>query len=108
MEIAFNTRDLRNLAESAKGLNARFGAEAANSIMTLLSELRAAESINDIVAVEFSFARTPSAVLTISTEDGVHLVMEPNHITVPLSSDGHVLWEQVYRIRIIGIEGADL
>lgn len=107
MEIAFNTRELRNLAESVKGLSARFGSNAANNIMTLLSELRAAESIDDLVAVESSFARSPSAVLTISTEDGFRIVIEPNHTLVPLADDGNVLWEQVYRIRITDIEGAD-
>jgi hypothetical protein len=106
MEIAFDTRSLRSLVESARSLTSRFGASSAQSIMMLISDLRAVDSVNELIAVDFSFSSETRKVLTLSTKDGARLIMEPNHLTVPMSTEGQVEWQHVFRVRITGIEGA--
>jgi len=106
MEIAFDTRELRKIAESSKNMTNRFGAGPADSLMILLSELRAAESIYELVAVELAFDTDTGRVVTVYTDHGAKVVLEPNHVSVPISDAGQVVWQQVYRIRILGIEGA--
>lgn len=106
MEIAFDTRNLRRLVESQKGLRGRFGAEAAENLMTLFSDLRVADSIHELIDVDLCFSTGASHVLTLSVGAGARVVIEPNHAVVPVSDKGEVAWEAVYSIRVREIMGA--
>ncbi|PZP45316.1 MAG: hypothetical protein DI595_19040 [Agrobacterium fabrum] len=105
MEIAFCSQELRALFESAQAMRTKFGTDAADTLMTLISELRAAESIEDIVGLHVhTTSAVPPYSIAISTDKRLWLEIRANHVKIPTGSHGFVAWEHVYMIKIMGIE----
>ena len=104
MEIAFCSQELRALFESAKTMRTKFGADAADTLMTLLSELRAAESVDDLVDIDISAAPNgPSHSVLLSPNNSAHVRIEANHIKLPLNDDGAIAWGRVYMIKVMEV-----
>jgi hypothetical protein len=103
MEIAFNSRELRALVESAKAMRKKFGNEAANSLMTLFSDLRAADSIYDLIDVDMTLPLDGARSFKIELGASVCVLAEANNSKL-LGEDGMVAWDRVYMIKIMEIQ----
>lgn len=74
--------------------------------MTLLSELRAAECVDDLLEVDISAVAGKSQSISLGVAKGTAIVAECNHAKPPLDQHGLVAWGKVYRLKLIGIEHA--
>lgn len=108
MEIAFQTRSLRDVCESDEKLKRQFGDRTAESIKTRLADLRAAASIQDVVSGNpRKITRDGKPLMILELDGGRVVAFCPNHLRMPLRPDGLVDWVAIYRIRILSIEDAD-
>lgn len=101
MEIAFNDVNLRNCCQSSKLLTKKYGNDDAVKIKTFLSDLRAAVSINDLQDYEHQIKGAQS--LQISISETISTTINVNHMHPPTGENGRLLWDQVYRVKIMDI-----
>ena len=104
MEIAFSSRHLRSICETADAADNEYGAEFANSLRDRLADLDAATKIDDLLVGElrdFSYDELRCKALTIV---GQHiLVFCSNHTSEPKTLTGSIDWSNVRRIKIVMI-----
>jgi hypothetical protein len=105
MEIAFRSQTLRSLCESATLIKKKFGPEAGDVLMTLLSEIRAAECVNDLKDI-VKIIDDENYSIRISVTEEMAVLAECNHNTPPLNNAGNMDWNKVYRLKIMEIENA--
>lgn len=103
MELAFETKLLREVCESAEKAKQQFGAEVARALKRLLADLRAAGSIEDLPVAK---PRRISGNCVFQLSTGHILTATANHPVNPLLKSGEIDWAKVERIRILRIEGA--
>jgi hypothetical protein len=105
MEIAFETKHLRDLCESDRLLKQRFGESMGSTVKTRLADFRAAKSLSDIILLwDFDTIDTPIAGALELRETGLRMVIIPNQKTVARSDAGEILWENLVRIKFLAIE----
>lgn len=108
MEIAFQTKSLRDVCESDEKLKRQFGDRVGETIKGRLADLRAATSIRDVVAGSpREITRDGKPAMILDLDCGRAMTFRPNHLRMPLRADGSVDWAAVYRIKILSIENAD-
>jgi hypothetical protein len=106
MEIAFQTKSLRDLCESRDKLRRQFGDHMGENITTRLADLRAASTIHDVVIGNpREVTRDGRPTMTLDLQDGHVIVFCANHLKMPLHPDSSIDWTAVSRIKILGIEG---
>lgn len=108
MEIAFQSRLLRDCCESEDMLEARFGEEAAAAIIRRLADLRAATTIADLAVgnpCELDAGTNPT--LCIDLADGYRVLLRANHLNLPRTSTGALSWPEITRLKVISIEKPD-
>ena len=102
VDIAFQSRSLRDLCENEALLSERFGLAVAAQIAARLADLRAAGSMQDLV---LSGLCTPAAGAQVTADVGKGLRMSliANHLQ---RRDGAIAapdWSQVTRIKVVTI-----
>lgn len=107
MEVAFDTKQLRDLCESQRLAERRMNVQAAGALRSCLADLSAAASVD-----EFTLVR-PLAVLeedgsnfVVPLTDNHHLRFHQNHVTRPKLEGGLTDWASVTRVKIVSIEHA--
>ena len=85
MELAFDTPMLRKLCESEKIAKQDLGPEVAEQLKRRIADLRAADTVMDLVASPPSVLDDPHQV-AIALCDGWRLVCAVNHTKVPAVS----------------------
>lgn len=78
------------------------GNQAAYELKKRVADLRAATSMADLIIFLPQAATNPHEV-KISLSDLANLVFTPNHNKLPLDNHGQIVWQDVYRIKIIGV-----
>ncbi len=71
--------------------------------MTLFSELRAADSVDELIDIDISDAPTGTHSIILSASDDMRLRIEANHAKIPMV-DGKVAWDRVFMIKIMGVQ----
>lgn len=105
MEIAFRIRSLRSLCESEDVMRQAFGPDAAKALKVCLADLRAAETINDVLSATVAeVPQTRGHSLSITPSRGFRLVVCANHVENPRQPNGKVDWSSISRIKIMSIE----
>ncbi len=99
MELAFATKALRSLSEDHDSAVGKFGEKAAADLRARIADLRAADSVADIVAGSPQFFDDDPR-MTISVLDTIEIVLRPNHVKMPRLAEGGVDWHHVRRLRI--------
>lgn len=99
MELAFKTHGLRQTCENAELASSEFGNEVARELLRTLADLRAARSLDDLVA---GSRQVDGEHVTVDIFDSHHLDLIANHVKNPLT-DGHVNWSKVTRLRVLGV-----
>lgn len=103
MIIAFETRRLREICEDGAVAVTELGSPAAEALQQRLADLRAAESITDLVVGNPSTSGVGSAMLTIALTPTAYTIWSPNAVTPPRSADGHIDWTRTRRVRLLEI-----
>jgi hypothetical protein len=105
MDIAFQTRALRDLCEDDLRLIARFGKDAATQIVARMADLRATESIQELVAAGLCLTLQDGR-LASSIAAGWRIILAPNHLQRRHASLPPLPWSQVTRVKVMAIESA--
>jgi len=103
LEFAFATQSLRKVCLEAQAAERQLGKAGAASLRHRLSDLRAAENIND-VPIGKPTPMPTKGELGVDLGDHV-LVFRANHDPVPLTSKKETDWSRVTRIQFVRIEG---
>lgn len=104
MEITFQSEELLNLCVDESIADERLGIAAAEALRNRLGDIRAADSIYELLAGR------PQAV-RIGDQDGYRLEIEagtwltvvPNHIKPRIDGDGRPDWGRVRRVRVVAL-----
>ena len=108
LEIAFASRSLRELCESAAKADRHFGAGVAQNLRRRLADLRAATTVKDLIAGrprELEGARRRCFAVDLS--ESSRLVFCANHRVMPTLRSGDVNWSRIRRVKILRIEHDD-
>jgi proteic killer suppression protein len=102
LEFAFATQSLRTLCLNDNAAERKLGKAAAAALRRRLSDLRAAETINDVPIGK----PTPMPIKgELGVDLGDHmLVFRANHDPVPVTSKKETDWSRVTRIQFLRIE----
>lgn len=105
MELAFDTEDLRDMCEHEATAIARLGPLPAEALKNRLSDIRAADFINDVVA-----GRPRSSVISgaecfqFDLADRYVLTVTANHVPPRLGGNGQTDWSRVRRVKVLSVE----
>lgn len=107
MEITFDTKQLAKLCNSSKEMQARLGKRNADKLKQRLTELAAAETLEDMRHLPGARCHELSGNLKGKLAvDLVHpdrLVFSPDHDPAPTRAEGGLNWAEVTAVRIVGI-----
>ena len=105
MQLAFESKSLRNICESEDQSKLTLGAEVAEILKHRLADLRAAQSPLDLVAGR---PRVLDGVnpqrMIVELCNGWRIVFSANHPHNPITEAGNLDWVRVSRIKISRIE----
>lgn len=104
MELAFSTKALRTLCENEEAATRELGAKRAGSLRRRLADLRAAVSVNDLVASHPRQTADSKDNLEIDVGAGSRLVFCANHSVIPRLASRNVDWSSVSRVKLLRIE----
>jgi hypothetical protein len=108
LELAFASKSLRQLCESEEKATRDLGGRVAQKLRRRLADLRAATSVNDLVAGRpRELEGAPHRNLAVNLSESSRIVFCANHNTIPLLPSGRVDWSRVSRVKILRIETAD-
>lgn len=100
MELAFETKPLREMCESEEKAKRQLGAKVAAMLKQTLADLRAAASMEDL---PFGKPRIEGRNCILDLTAGYQLTITPNHTKNPMLTSNAVDWTKVSRIKILRI-----
>ena len=103
MIIAFETKRLREICEDNAVAVKELGSPAAEALQQRLADLRAAETIGDLIVGSPRASGTDGATLTITLTETAHTVWAANHVNPPRDQTGRVDWTRTRRVRLLQI-----
>ena len=105
MEIAFESKQLREICEDEDKAKYEFGVSVTEKLMGRLADLRAATSVKDLVAGwPRELGDSQDRHFAVDLCEGYSIVFCSNHITVLEIDSGKVNWSKVSRVKILEIE----
>jgi hypothetical protein len=103
VELAFETIELRTICESRRVGDRELGKARAEILRDRISDLRAAESVSDLL--DFGYIELlPNALFSIRLDESYRIIAAVNHTSIP-KQGANIDWTQVTRIRIVNIGG---
>jgi hypothetical protein len=105
VELTFETQNLRRTCEDPDFADAQLGQEAAQEFIDRLADLRAAESLADVVVGRSRVISASEPAFGISIGSSNLLIAEVANRPIPQTTDGHVDCQKVWRLKLIAIEG---
>jgi hypothetical protein len=106
LEIAFDSLQLRQICESEMAAQRELGSEAAEALKRRLADLRAATSIDDLVAGSPRGLDEGDQGRIGLSLGGAEIVIGPNHTSNPVTGSGEIDWRRVRRVKILRIDRA--
>lgn len=107
MELAFADRLIRDICEMQLRAEHALGLLVARNLRARLADLREANSPRDVVAGNQEILSSiPPGRIRISLGEDCHLIYCANHISNPVDEEGELQWNQVERIKILGVGAA--
>jgi hypothetical protein len=103
LELAFESKELRDICESEEEAKRRFGDAVAEMLRHRLADLDAAQSPNDLLAGRPRLGQDGRTMM-IDLCEGRRVVFTANHASNPTTSTGDLDWARVRRIKILRIE----
>lgn len=105
MEIAFSTRELRDLCELEATAIELLGVSAADALKNRLSDIHAADHIQDVLAGRPRNVRSgTNDYYQLDLADQYVLTVTANHAEPRISGDGKTDWPRVRRVKVMSVE----
>lgn len=104
MELSFETLWLRRICEDPDAASAALGLDSADQLIDRLADLRAADSLADLVVGRPTKIEARDATFDIAIGSKARLVATIVHRPIPLAADGDVDLQRVWRIKLISVE----
>ena len=105
MELAFGFESLRTICEKEAEARRELEVSVAETLKHRLADLRAAGSVNDLIAGRPRLLSSPgNNQMVLDLPDRYHMIFSANHPNNPVSSDGTTDWANVRRIKILRID----
>lgn len=102
LEIAFETRQIREICLDNELAETKLGSELAASLMKRIADLRASASVLELVAGNPNPIGTDK--YSVSLSEGFKLIFCANHVPPRILPSGSTDWENTHRIKILGWE----
>lgn len=102
LEISFANKQLREICENETVAKEVYGDLCAKKLFSRLSDLRASETIYDVLAGNPT--KVNALEISITLDNKSKLIITANHISNPLTDKNEIDWDRVSRIKIIDIE----
>jgi hypothetical protein len=102
LELAFETKWLRDICESEERARIELGAASSEALKHRLADLVAAKSVRDLLAGRPRFCDNQNMVIDVGTTH--HIVLKANHVEDPMMDSNNVDWDRVSRLKILRIE----
>lgn len=106
MELAFETRELRSQCERQELAEAVFGTTVAKALRTRLADLRAAQTLADLIAGSPRWVDDHTKTLTVDLTVGYRMLLAVNHPALEKRSP-HLSDTMIHRVKILRIEAND-
>lgn len=104
MDISYKDSKLRKLCENSREANRKLGADSAGKLQRRLSELDAADNVDELIAGKRHPLKGDKAgQFSLALAGGKRLVFTPDHDPVPLKDDKGINWSAVTAVTIIYI-----
>ena len=107
LELAFDSRDLRDLCEHSGYAVETFGAGVAEQLMHRVADMMAAPSPLDLIAGNRRTSSVNQDCLVLDLCDGFEIEFRANHVSIPTDHRGQIDWRKVNRVKIIRIGSID-
>ena len=105
MDIAYNSKALRDLCEDVELAEAKFGRAISSTLLDRLADIDAADTVDDLIAGQLAISKVGKReVLTISLGGGFAIFLEANHNEIPTNKRGEVKWGRIRRLQLLKIE----
>ena len=105
LEISFETKDLRDLCEDELLATQSLGPAVAEALKRRLADIRAADSIHDVLAGHPEVGRYKNFdCYRFELAGGQRLTVIGNHVTPRANAVGAADWERVRRVRVMPLE----
>lgn len=106
MDVTFESTKLQKLINSEKKLRGEYGPSMAEKIMTRMSDLQAAETLDIMRLLPGKCHELKSDLaghLAVHLIEPNRLVFRPNHDPDPRNESGMLIWNRVTKIVIVAI-----
>jgi hypothetical protein len=100
LELAFATKALRSICEQEEDAIRAFGDQVAVDLRARIADLRAADSVADMVAGHPRLINDHDPRMIIAIMDVAEMVIRPNHPQLGRDTGGAFDWQRVHRVRI--------
>jgi len=101
LELAFETKALRDICESEAIAKSALGAKVADALRRRLSDFRSIDSFDEL---PFAKPKKNSNIVTFDLPDDWQLVVTGGHGDNPKLASGKIDWTKVTRLKITRIE----
>lgn len=103
MILAFETEELRTICEDMDAARKALGDEASEMLPARIADLRAADTIADLLVGQPTAEGDQDAFMKIHIVDGMVMTLVPNHYRTRVTSTGLTDWSRVTRVRLLQI-----
>jgi hypothetical protein len=105
LEIAFDTKKLRDVCQNTDLAADCFGEAISRELRGRLADITAASNVFDIVAVDINIVMLKKQEFAlISIGENARLYLSANHNINPRTEDNKINWEKVTRLKVVKIE----
>lgn len=105
MQVAFATKQLRQVCESQVRAERQLGVGVATALQRRLADIVAAGNARDLVAGQPRVVPgSPHEELVLQLADNFEVILKANHNSVAVLENGAVDWAQVTRVQVMSIE----
>lgn len=105
MELAFDTKYIRNICEDEDKAEEEFGPEIAEKLKSRLSDMRAASVVAELPTTGnlHEVLGNPHSFYRIKLCNDYFLTFSSNHINSPHFDNGNIDWSKVNHVKILEI-----
>lgn len=104
MEISFHTKELLSFCIDESIADQKFGTLAAEALRNRLDDIRAADSVHELLAGRPREARfVDQDCYRLDIGDDTWLTIIPNHFQPRVDANGRPDWDRVRRVRIMAV-----
>jgi hypothetical protein len=108
VELAFETKEVREICEVQLTAEAQLGIPTARSLRARLADLRAAHFATEILAGSpHVLTDVPPGLVHLLLDDGYLLAYCANHVVNPTKDTGELDWASVGRVKILSVHRND-